>query len=222
MTENIQQDQAQQAPTTQTSDKELNFRRQQQMYEKKLEEERNARLQAEQRASELERLRSSNDDDDDDNEPYIDKKRLVKTATKVKQEIRQETQAEVQNAIQKALEADRRDRWLEQNPDFEETMSHADKLAQMDPELARSILAMPESFERQKMVYRNIKLLGVHKPKQPEQSIQSKIDANKRSPYYQPSGVGSAPYQSVGDYSQGGQKNAYDKMQELKNRLRLG
>jgi hypothetical protein len=221
MTENTQ-DQSQQATATQMSDKELNFRKQQQMYERQLEAERQARLQAEQRAAELERMRGSSDDEDDDSEPYVDKKKLAKTTSKVKQEIRQETQQDVQNAIQKALEEDRRQRWLEQNPDFEETMSHAEKLAQLDPELARSILSMPDSFERQKMVYRNIKLLGVNKPKIPEQSIQQKIDANRRTPFYQPSGVGTAPYASAGDFSQTGQRDAYKKMQELQNRLRLG
>ena len=73
----------------------------------------------------------------------------------------------------------------------------------------------------QKLVYENIKALGVDKPEQKQNSVQEKIDANKRSPYYQPSGVGSAPYASAGDFSDSGQKNAYAKMQELKKRLRI-
>lgn len=214
-----------QAAAPQVSDKELNFRKQQQMYERQLEQERNARLQAEQRAAELERGKSvSNEDDDDDNEPYVDKKRLAKTTGKVKQEIKQETQADIKNAIQQALEADRRERWLEANPDFEETMSHADKLAQMDPELARSILSMPDNFARQQLVYRNIKLTGVNRPKAPEQSIQQKVDANRRSPYYQPSGQGSAPYgiaNGGNNPSEAEGKNLYNQMQALKNRLRI-
>lgn len=200
------------------NDKEINFRKQQNMYENMLREK-------EARIAELEKARQTpqiSDDDDDNDEPYVDKKRLAKTTSRVKQEIKQETQVDVKNAIQQALESDRRERWLDANPDFEEIMSHADKLAQMDPELARSILSMPESFERQKMVYRNIKLLGVNKPRSPEQSVQQKIDANRKSPYYQPSGVGSAPYASQGDFSATGQKGAYEKMQELKSRLRLG
>ena len=80
---------------------------------------------------------------------------------------------------------------------------------------------MPEGFERQKLVYKNIKALGVHKPEQKQPSIQDKVDANKRSPFYQPNGVGSAPYSSVGDFSAGGQKNAYEKMQQLKSKLRI-
>ena len=50
---------------------------------------------------------------------------------------------------------------------------------------------------------------------------QEKIDANRKSPYYQPSGVGAAPYASAGDFSDSGQKSAYAKMQELKSRLRI-
>jgi hypothetical protein len=33
--------------------------------------------------------------------------------------------------------------------------------------------------------------------------------------------VANAPYSSVGDFSSTGQKQAYEKMQELKNRLRI-
>ncbi len=215
MTANITQE-ATQAAVAQASDKEINFRKQQNMYENMLREK-------EARIAELEKAKHAPQEEDDDNdEPYVDKKRLAKTTSRVKQEIKQETQVDVKNAIQYALQEDRRERWLDANPDFEETMQHADKLAELDPELARSILSMPDSFERQKMVYRNIKLLGVHKPKAPEQSIQSKIDANRKSPFYQPSGVGTAPYASQGDFSATGQKGAYEKMQELKSRLRLG
>jgi hypothetical protein len=80
---------------------------------------------------------------------------------------------------------------------------------------------MPEGFDRQKLVYKNIKALGLHKPAIKEPSIQEKIDANRRSPYYQPSGVANAPYSTVGDFSTAGQKNAYQKMQELKSKLRI-
>ena len=91
----------------------------------------------------------------------------------------------------------------------------------MNPELAESILEMPEGFERQKLVYKNIKALGLHKPAEKQASIQDKIDANRRSPYYQPTGVSAGPYAGTGDFSKSGQKNAYDKMQQLKAQLRI-
>jgi len=81
---------------------------------------------------------------------------------------------------------------MKNNPDFYEVMNHAQKFAERDPELAESILTMPEGFERQKLVYKNIKALGIHKKEEPKPSIQETIDKNRRSPYYQPSGVGAA------------------------------
>ena len=101
-------------------------------------------------------------------------------------------------------------------------MNHAEKLAQKDPELAETILSMPESFERQKLVYKNIKALGLHLPEQKAQSIQEKVDANRRNPYYQPSGIANAPYASQGDFSPQGQQQAYNKMRELQKKMRLG
>ena len=80
---------------------------------------------------------------------------------------------------------------------------------------------MPEGFERQKLVYENIKALGIDQPEQKGPSIQDKVDANRRGPSYQPTGVGSAPFSSQGDFSAAGMKNAYAKMQELKNRLSI-
>lgn len=220
MTENIQTSQETSQPAAApVSDKELNFRRQQQMYEKRLEEERRAREELAARLAAIESSKVRGEDDEDDDEPYVDSKKLSKTLDKFGQRSKQEISNEVKTQIQMAIEQDRRERWLEQNPDFESVLSHAEKLAEMAPGLARSILSMPDSFERQKMVYENIKLLGIHKPKSPESSIQQKIDANRRSPYYQPSSVGAAPYQSSGDFSKSGMETAYAKMRELGKRF---
>lgn len=204
------------------SDKEYNFaqlRKQNEMYQRMLEE-RDARLAEIER--QLQSKASSNEEDDGDDEPYIDRRKLKKELASFGQKNKQETQTEMQRAIAQALAEERKQSWLKSNPDFHEVMRHAEKFAEHDPELAETILAMPEGFERQKLVYKNIKALGFHKPKEEQKSIQSTIDANRRSPYYQPTGVGAAPYASTEDYSAAGQKNAYQKMQELKNRLRLG
>ena len=101
-----------------------------------------------------------------------------------------------------------------------DTMKHAEKLVLDHPDLAESILKMPDNFERQKLVYSTIKNLRLDKPKQ-ENSIQNKIDANRSGGHYQPSGVGTGGYQITGDFSAGGQKAAYEKMQLLKSQLRL-
>ena len=82
---------------------------------------------------------------------------------------------------------------------------------------------MPDTFERQKLVYKNIKALKLNQEPSAKPSVQEKIDSNRRSPFYQPSGTATAPYSGGGgDHSPQGQKTAYAKMMELKSRLRLG
>lgn len=208
------------------NDKEINFRLQEkairETYEKQLSQERSARIEAERKAEEaLSRRNSSIEEDEEEIEPYVDHKKLKREQAKFKQNMKQETQSDIQTAVQRALNEERKSNWLKSNPDFFDVLQHAEKLAMKDPDLADSILEMPEGFERQKLVYKNIKALGLDKPEVRQPSIQEKVDANRRSPFYQPSGVGTAPYASEGNFSAQGQKDAYAKMQELKNRLRI-
>ena len=213
-----------QAQNDKPSDKELNFRALEAKYQRQVEQERNARLEAEKKAEELQAYRqaqSKDDDDDVSNEPYIDEKRLAKKMNKFGQATQSEIQKAMEQAKYAAKEELKQEMWLDNNPDFYDTLQLAEKFAQEAPELAKTILRMPEGFERQKLVYQNIKQLGIDKPKAKESGIQDKIDANRRSPYYQPSGVGSSPYQSQSDFSPTGQKQAYAKMQELKARLSI-
>jgi hypothetical protein len=210
-----------QAQEQKPSDKELNFRALEQKYQRQLEQERSARMQAEQTLQDA-RSTKSQDDDEEDSEPYVDKRKLNKTLSKFSEQSKQQTQSDIQVAVKTAIYEERKTNWIKSNPDFYEVLQHAEKFAQKDPELAEAILEMPEGFERQKLVYKNIKALGMHKPEVKQSTIQEKVDSNRRSPFYQPSQVGTAPYSSQSDYSKGGQKQAYDKMQELKNRLRLG
>ena len=168
------------------SDKELNFRAQEQKYQRMIEQERAARLEAERIAQEAMKAHSK-DDDDDDSDPYVDHKKLNKKLAKFGEKAKQETQSDINQAVQVALREERKNNWLKSNPDFNDVLQHAEKLLQKDPDLAESILEMPEGFERQKLVYKNIKALGLHKPEVKQPSIQEKVDANRRSPYYQPS-----------------------------------
>lgn len=216
MTDTPETNQAQQQ-----NDKELNFRALQNKYERALEEANNARIAAERKAEEAMRRPHIEEDDDDTSEPYVDHKRLNKTLARQEQKYTQQTQTEIQKAVQQAILNERRENWLKQNNDFYDVLQHAEKFAQHDPDLAETILQMPEGFERQKLVYKNIKALGLHKPPEKTTSIQDKVDANRRSPYYQPGGVGNTPYSTSSDFSQTGQKEAYAKMQELKSRLRI-
>jgi len=208
------ENQAHEDAQKQQNDKELNFRALEARYEKKLAEERQARL-------DLEKRLSQSQDDDEADEPYVDHKKLEKKLAKFGEKTMQQTQSEIKNAVNSALYEERKQSWLDTNGDFYDVMKNAQKFAESDPALAKTILEMPESFERQKLVYYNIKSRGLDKPAQKEKSIQEKIDANRKSPYYQPSGVATAPYASQGDFSPGGQKQAYDKLQELKRNLRI-
>lgn len=206
---------------TKLSDKELNFRALEAKYQRQLEQEKAARLEAERLAKEAVLKKQENVElEEDDSDPYVDHKKLKKTLSSFGQSTQSEIQKAMESAKNAAKEEIKKEMWLENNPDFYEVLQHAEKFAQRSPKLAETILKMPEGFERQKLVYENIKELGLHKPEQ-KSSIQEKIDANKRTPYYQPSGVGSAPYAAAGDFSPTGQKQAYQKMQELKNKLRI-
>lgn len=210
--ENVIQENIEQKNNT----KEYNFRQLEAKYERQLAQERQAREEMERKIHEL----SSKEDEDEDTD-YIDKRKLKKEQARFGQQLKQETKTEIQNAVQAALSEERQQNWLKQNPDFMEIMKYANKIPEIDAELADTILAMPDNFERQKLVYRNIKALGIHKPKVNEPSIQEKIDNNRKSPYYQPSGVGTGPYSQVGDYSAQGQKNAYEKMKQLQARVKF-
>lgn len=216
MTSPTQENQAQ---DQQVSNKELNFRALENKYQQQLaaQQAENERLRQELQ----QRQQPQVQDDDEDHEPYVDHKRLKKEQARFGQQIKQETQTEIQKAVRMAIAEERQNNWMKNNPDFQEVMSHAEKFAQQDPELAETILQMPEGFERQKLVYKTIKGMGIHKAPVPEPTMQQKIDANRRSPYYQPSSVGSSPYSQVSDFSEQGQKDAHAKMKQLQARLRL-
>jgi len=208
-----------QAQENKPSDKELNFRKQEAMYQRQLAE-KEAQLAEALKLAQQKQVQK--DDEDDENEPYVDHKKLNKTLNKFGQNTQSEIQKAMQMAKESAKEELKKEMWLENNPDFYDILQHAERFAQRAPKLAETILRMPEGFERQKLVYQNIKELGIDKPEQKAPSIQEKIDSNRKGPYYQPTGVGTAPYSQSSDYSDNGQKQAYAKMQELKNRLRLG
>ena len=210
-----------------TNDKEYNFRQiEKRLQEERAEKERLAQ-KTEQLALELEQLKKASykkaeEEEDNYGEPYVDEKRLEKKLAKFGNNTQSEIQKAMQSAKEAAKEEVKRELFLENNSDFYDVLqNHADKLAQKAPRLAESILRMPDGFERQKLVYENIKVLGLDKPEQKPSSIQDKIDANRKSPFYQPSGVPTSPYAAAGDFSVSGQKNAYAKMQELKNKMRI-
>jgi hypothetical protein len=206
------------------SDKEFNFRALEAKAaasQRQLELERHERAQVQRELDEL-RNRNTSADDSADDEPYVDRKRLKKELANYDANVKKQTNEAIQQTVQQALAAERERMWLQTNPDFYDTMQHAEKIVQKDPELAESILQMPDTFERKKLVYRSIKSMGLHQSEQKQPSIQEKIDNNKKHLFYSPTSNTSPPYAAAGDFSETGQKTAYDKMKELQKRMRLG
>jgi hypothetical protein len=203
------------------NDKEYNFRQQQASYEKKLAEERAEREKLTQQVEELRKAQQSHQSDEEDSEPYLDHKRFKKEQAKFGQQIKQETKADISQAVQEAIQYERKKAFLEQNPDFFDVLQkHAEQFSQKAPHLAEAILKMPDNFERQQLVFHNIKTMGLDRPVTKDPSIQDKIDANRRGAFYQPPQMGTPPYAPVGDFSEAGQKQGFQKMRELQGKLR--
>jgi len=205
--------------SSQPNDKEYNFRAMEAKYERQMQQQQ----------AEMDRMKQELEaskvplEEEVDQDPYVDHKKLNKTMNKFGQNTQTEIQKAMQQAKQSAKEELKQEMWLDNNPDFFDVLKHADKFHEKAPKLAESILRMPEGFERQKLVYENIKHLNLDKPEPKAPSIQEKIDQNRKSPYYQPANMGTAPYAGQqSDFSPAGQKEAYAKMMDMKNRLRLG
>lgn len=205
------------------NDKEYNFRALEAKYQRQLEQERTEREKIVRELEETKKLiqNKQSEEDDEDSEPYIDKKRLAKTLNHFEKKFEEKIDQKAEEKARRLFDEEKKNSWLETNRDFYDVMQHAEKLAQKNPDLAEMILRMPEGFERQKLVYANIKALGLDKSEAKQTPIQEKIDANKRTPYYQPTGIAAAPYAAASDFSEAGQKAAYLKMQETKKRLGL-
>jgi hypothetical protein len=200
------------------NDKEYNFRALESKYNKALEQERQARLAAEKRVQEALEAQSNNNDSD---EPYVDHKKFERTLSSFEKKIEDKIDKRAEERAQHLYSQNKQQEWIKSNSDFFDVLGHADKLAAHDPELAETILAMPDNFERQKLVYKSIKSIGLHKPKEKTPSIQDQIDSNYRGTSYQPTNIGSGAFTQTADFSPAGQKQAYEKLQELKARLQL-
>jgi hypothetical protein len=222
-----QENQAQPTDAQKASDKEYNFAQ----MRKQLDHERQEKQKFEARLAELEHQRAAtarkpykdDDDDDDTDEPYVDEKRLKKKLSKFEENLDKKIEQKAEEKARTLIDEERRNNYLRENADFNDIMNPdlLQKFHDKFPKLTESILRMPDGFERQKLVYEGVKALGLHKKEEPKESIQGKIDQNKKNPYYMPSGQGSAPYGNNGDFSPTGQKSAYAKMQELKRNLRI-
>lgn len=212
-----------QANEQKSNDREFNFRQQEALFNRKLEEERQSRMVLEKKLQEYQSKANVSADDEESDEPYVDRKTLDKRFKNLESSLDEKIDKKAEEKARALVAQERQSSYLKQKSDFNNIMTPEimQKLVTKDPELAEAILEMPEGFARQKLVYQTIKAMKLDQAEEKKQTIQEKVDANRRSPYYQPSGVGSAPYAGGGDFSPSGQKNAYAKLQELKNKLRL-
>lgn len=163
-------------------------------------------------------------DDESYDEPYVDHKRLKKQFNNFEQNTDKKIQETAERIAKGMIEKERNENFLKQNQDFSQVLSkeNIDKFVATHPDIAEPMLDMPEGFSRQKLLYQQIKALGINKPPEQKKTGQQMIDENRKNTFYQPSGVAGAPYNAMaGDFSDNGQKAAYDKVQELKRRIRL-
>lgn len=228
ITPSSQENQVFSQETVQKNDAEFNFAQ----LRKKLEREQQARLQAEERLGRLEQerqafdaSRKSRQDDDDapSDEPYVDEKRLDRKLAKFEERFEKKVDAKAEEKARSMIQAERQTNFLKQNADFSSILNEEmlQKFVEKYPDIAEPMLEMPDNFARQKLLYQNIKALGIHKKEEPRASIQDTINKNQRGAFYRPTDVASPPHAAAGDFSATGQKTAYSKMQELKNKLRL-
>ena len=211
-----QNEQMQAAPAK--KDKEYNF----EQLRKQLEAERKAREEAEERAKQYELSKSSNDEDEDEDDPYIDRRYFSKKIKELESSWEKKMDEKAHARAAALLEQEKEKSYLKEHPDFNDIMNEEvlSKFQEEHPILAESYLRMPEGFQRQKMVYETVKALNIKKEK--ERTMQDQINQRNKGAYYQPSSMASGSYAAQGDFSPQGRKAAYDKMQELKKRLRLG
>jgi len=206
--------------------KELNFEK----LRDQLNRERAEKQQIQSKLAELERQAQeakkapkSYEDDEDSNEPYVDHKSLSKRFSKWEEQLEKKFEKHAEEKARTIVEQERQATYVKSNPDFQQvlTQENIEKFAHTHPAIAERMLKMPDNFDRQALLYEQIKALQVGKKQEEKPTVQQQIDANRRSPYYHPSGIGTSPYAQTGDFSPAGQKAAYDKLKDLKARLRI-
>lgn len=192
---------------------------------KGFEQERAARLAAEERIAHLEQAaKRPSYEQEDDSEPYVDSKKLNRKFAEFEENFEKKVEKKAEHIARNMVEQERQNAFLKANPDFQQILTPdiLQKFIDKHPEMAEPMLEMPDNFARQKLLYQNIKALGIHRPPSTEMTIQQKVDSNRKSPYYQPSGGNAPPYAATGDFSKSGQKAAYEKMGQLINGRRGG
>jgi hypothetical protein len=208
------------------NDKEFNFEK----LRKQLEQEKNEKFRMQERLEALEKAQERSQksskivEDDESDEPYIDQKTFAKKLSNFEAQLEEKFDKRAEEKARFMIENEKQQDYVKRNADFNQILSQENiqKFAMEQPAMAERMLRMPDNFDRQALLYEQIKALqSTKKVADDKSAVQQRIDQNRKSPFYQPSGVGASPYAGAGDFSPSGQKSAYDKLQELKSRLRL-
>ncbi len=167
--------------------------------------------------------------EDEDGEPYVDSRTFKKKMASFEEALEQKIDKRAEEKARALIQEERKADYLKRNGDFNEIMQ-ADVLQKFiveHPNVAEVMQKMPDNFERQQLVYETIKTLKNLKPAQssapPVQKsmLAQAFDAKKAQLAYQPGGSSGGPFQSIGDFSEGGMKNAYEKFKSLQKTVNL-
>ncbi len=213
------------------SDKDLNFDRVRKENQRLLEhaqQERDARVRLEAELNvyrqQAPKQRQDEDDEDDSssNEPYIDQRTFRKTLSKFERTFEEKVDKKAEEKVRRILDEERKKdfvhRLKSEYRDFDDVLNNetAEKFSQQHPDLAEEILSIPDEYQRRKMAYKTIKSLNVHKKEEPKSTTgQDKVNQNMRNPYYAPTSFGNPGQAPTGDFSEAGQKAAYEKMRGI-------
>lgn len=194
---------------------------------KTLEAERAEKAQLLQKMKEMESAKAPVPHDDDGDEPYIDQKTLARKMSAWEKDLEQRFEKKAEEKARELLAQDKRNEFLKRNPDFENILApeNLDKYSKDNPEEAEvwTQLRTENNFERQKLLYYQLKKQEALKKMGEVSSMQKKVDENRKNPYYIPSGSGTPPQASFGgNFDKTAQKNSYDLMQSLKQRVAGG
>ncbi len=209
------------------SDKELNFRR----LEAAKEQEREARLRAEEHAKSMQRelmeiksmLTPKEKDPLDDVEDFVDKDRLRAIREADRRHFQKEAkEIAKQTYLESQREYDQKNylqRLKAQCPDYDQVMTQAnlENLERVDPVFAETVLEIPDEYARCMKAYKKLKSLQTKAKDIP--SIQDKVAENQRNPYFIPPDSGSRSGAVDFDVSSPkARKEAYAKLQAAQKR----
>ncbi len=213
-----------------SSDKELNFRRLEEARNKDRENSIRLEMQNEMLQSELtqikEYMKPKEADPFDDVDELIDpelKRKLQKKfdnlGSSLERKAGEIAERKYQEIQDRKEEADRKNflpKLQSRYNDFDDVMSEGNiiEFGKEDPVFLQTVLMVPDEYKKREMLYQKIKnsKAGVKTP-----TVQDKVQANQRNPYFIPSG--SAPTTSAIDFdlnAPGAREAAYSKLKAAK------